>query len=106
MLTADALILPPPPSTHRSLEAFALGEEVTSERGSSRRLDDVGVEAVLGAMIEQKRRSSRPSFTAFLDMSHDYRDEHDDDDLDDEFAARRPAPGRPRAISEVFLKAR
>ncbi len=46
MASADATLLPPelPPS---------------EERGSSRTLDDVGVEAVLGAMIEQ-RRASRP----------------------------------------------
>jgi hypothetical protein len=31
---------------------------------STRRLDEVGVEAVLGAMIEQKRRASQPSFPA------------------------------------------
>jgi hypothetical protein len=37
----------------------------SDERGSSRRLDDIGVETVLGAMIEQKHRSSRPDFSAF-----------------------------------------
>ena len=40
------------------------------ERGSARHLEDVGVEAVLGAMIEQKRRASQPSFAA-IDLARD-----------------------------------
>lgn len=31
------------------------------ERGSTRSLDEIGVGAVLGAMIEQRKRSSRPA---------------------------------------------
>jgi hypothetical protein len=45
MPTGDATLLPP----------------VETDRSSSRTLDDIGVGAVLGAMIEQRKfRSSRP----------------------------------------------
>ena len=79
MPTADAALLPPPmPSAE--------------PRGSVRRLDEVGVEAVLGAMIEQKKRSSQPSFAA-----HETGIELPEDDAD---------RGRVPTRSEVFLKAR
>ncbi len=77
MPTADATLLPP---------AFLSDDD--DERHSARRLDDVGVEAVLGAMIEQKRRSSQPSFAA-IDLPR----------------ADSEAPRTPTR-SEVFLKAR
>lgn len=84
MPTADATLLPPPPSL--------------DDRGSARRLDEVGVEAVLGAMIEQKRRSSSPSFAAI---------ELGDDELRDERGEEEGPPGgRAPTASEVFLKAR
>jgi hypothetical protein len=79
MPTADATLLPPP---------FLSDDDHEDERHSARHLDDVGVEAVLGAMIEQKRRSSQPSFAAI-----------------DRARADSEAPRTPTR-SEVFLKAR
>ena len=61
--------------------------------GSVRHLEEVGVEAVLGAMIEQKRRASQPSYAA-VDLAS----------LDDEDDG--PATERAPTRSEVFLKAR
>lgn len=46
MPTADATILPPPPF---------------DDRGSVRHLDEVGVDTVLGSLLEQKRRASESS---------------------------------------------
>lgn len=60
---------------------------------SVRHLEEVGVEAVLGAMIEQKRRASQPSYPA-VDLAS----------LDDEDDG--PATERAPTRSEVFLKAR
>jgi hypothetical protein len=77
MPTADATLLPPPYLSDHD-----------EERRSARHLDDVGVEAILGAMIEQKRRSSQPSFAA-IDLPR----------------ADSEAPRTPTR-SEVFLKAR
>jgi hypothetical protein len=92
MPTADATLLPP---------AFSSSESA-AERGSARRLDDVGVEAVLGAMIEQKRRSSQPSFAA-IDLPPASEREEGSDAPDSEAPERaRRSPTR----SEVFLKAR
>ncbi len=67
MATADATLLPPPPISDRTL-------------------DDVGVEAILGAMVEQ-RRASRPcpSEVAFEET---------------------PRSQRVPADSDAFLKAR
>lgn len=96
MPTADATILPPPFSSSHS----------DDEPRSGRSLDAVGVETVLGAMIEQ-RRASQPSFASVvvprsqgggvLQLS--------DDDLDEDRTHDRE-PGRAPAASEVFLKAR
>ncbi|MDB4939564.1 MAG: hypothetical protein JWP87_6536 [Labilithrix sp.] len=86
MPTADAVLLPPPlPSPASSAE----------ERGSARRLDEVGVEAVLGAMIEQKKRASQPSFAA-IELPDNVNTDEDD----------QPPGGRAPTRSEVFLKAR
>lgn len=85
MPTADATLLPPPFSS----------SSFDEEPHSAHSLEAVGVETVLGAMIEQ-RRASQPSFArvvpAVLELS--------DDDLDDDH------PDRVPAASEVFLKAR
>ena len=92
MPTADATLLPP---------AF-LSSDSVEERGSARRLDDVGVEAVLGAMIEQKRRASQPSFAA-IDLppaSGEQRSDDESPESSDGDARRSPTR------SEVFLKAR
>jgi hypothetical protein len=87
MPTADATLLPP-----------AFLSEHEDERRSARHLDDVGVEAVLGAMIEQKRRSSQPSFAA-IDLPRAA-----DDGVRSERAGSEPP--RTATRSEVFLKAR
>lgn len=93
MPTADATLLPPPFSHDDPVEPI-------SQRGSARRLDDVGVEAVLGAMIEQKRRASQPSFAAIeLPPASEGPASTDDHARDDD---SRRTPTR----SEVFLKAR
>jgi hypothetical protein len=89
MPTADATLLPP---------AFLSDRADRDERGSARHLEDVGVEAVLGAMIEQKRRASQPSFAAIeLPPSGD--------GPESEACADSDPPRTPRR-SEVFLKAR
>lgn len=94
MPTADATLLPP---------AFSSSDPV-EERGSARRLDDIGVEAVLGAMIEQKRRASQPSFAAIeLAPSSDREDGNDAEAPDSEGP---PGGRRTPTRSEVFLKAR
>lgn len=91
MPTADAKLLPPP-----------------YERGSVRRLDEVGVETVLGAMIEQKRRASQPSYPAMHELASELANanalgrEDGDDAADDDGPATSRAPTR----SEVFLKSR
>ena len=92
MPTADATLLPPPYSS----SSFSTSEERAEEHGSHRSLDDVGVETILGAMHEQKRRSSQPSFPAVLELS--------DEELHDE--DQGPPGGRTPSNSEVFLKAR
>ena len=76
---ADA-ILPPPPDKEE-------------ERGSSRRLDDVGVEKVLHAMVEQ-RRASRPAPEEL---------EQPSGELD---YVETPRSRRVPADSDAFLKAR
>jgi hypothetical protein len=92
MPTADATLLPPAFSSSDSAE----------ERGSARHLEDVGVEAVLGAMIEQKRRASQPSFAAIdLPPASDHQEGSDAPASEAPESARR-SPTR----SEVFLKAR
>lgn len=91
MPTADATLLPPP----------FYSSDPAEERDSARHLDDVGVEAVLGAMIEQKRRASQPSFAA-IELPP-ASDRHDGDDAPD---SEGPPGGRTPSRSEVFLKAR
>jgi hypothetical protein len=93
MPTADATLLPP----------FFSSSDPVEERGSARTLDHVGVEAVLGAMIEQKRRASQPSFPA-IELPRASHDDDGNDAPDSEGPAdeTRRTPTR----SEVFLKAR
>jgi hypothetical protein len=79
MPTAGATLLPPPYSCSAA----------TADESSVRHLEEVGVESILGAMIEQKqRRASQPSYPA---LSEADLERHD---------ARVPSR------SEVFLKAR
>jgi len=90
MPTADATLLPPPYSSSAS---------TAEERGSVRRLDEVGVGTVLEAMIEQKhRRASQPSFPAVSEIENTAED--DDESSSEERSERVPSR------SEVFLKAR
>lgn len=63
---------------------------------SPRHLDHVGVETVLGAMIEQKRRASQPSFPAYREGSG----------TDEVASPSSERTGRAPTRSEVFLKAR
>jgi hypothetical protein len=76
--TADATLLPPP----HGYGDFA------DDRGSSRSLDEIGAVAVLGAMVEQRRRSSAP---AACEIEDDLRSDEDDDDSDVVATQRRPA---------------
>lgn len=95
MPTADATLLPPPYSSSASTASTE-----ARERGSVRRLDEVGVGTVLEAMIEQKhRRSSQPSFPAVSEIENT-ADEDDDESSSEERNERVPSR------SEVFLKAR
>lgn len=93
MPTADATLLLPPPFTDADdtgpMRAIA----------SPRHLDHVGVEAVLGAMIEQKRRASQPAFPA-------YREDAESGAQDDSEAPPSVRTGRAPTRSEVFLKVR
>lgn len=92
MPTADATLLPPPYESTSSSSGRASGR--AHAEGSVRHLEEVGVEAVLGAMIEQKRRASQPSYAA-IDLG--FAEIEDDDG---------PATERAPTRSEVFVKAR
>lgn len=94
MPTSDAVLLPPPLPTRPASPERVLGEHRDAP-GSSRRLDDVGVENVLEAMIEQRRQSSRPAPAA---APIDEREAA---------ASHGHAPSvRARAASDVFVKVR
>jgi hypothetical protein len=93
MPTADATLLPP---------AFLSQER--EERGSARHLEDVGVEAVLGAMIDQKRRASQPSFAA-IELPPSTTSEESEERADGDVTSPREKRRTPTR-SEVFLKAR
>jgi hypothetical protein len=88
MATADATILPP-------------AYDLSTDRDSVKHLEDVGVGTILGAMIEQKRRASQPSFAAIdletLESSGASSDERDE---------RRESNENAGTRSDVFLKAR
>jgi hypothetical protein len=100
MPTADATLLPP-------AFASAAPAETAEERRSARHLEDVGVHAVLGAMIEQKRRASQPSFAAIdLPPSSEVTDACEADEPSDSEAPESGEPRRKPTRSEVFLKAR
>ena len=98
MPTADATLLLPPP--------FNDADDTGPMRAiaSPRHLDHVGVEAVLGAMIEQKRRASQPAFPAYREGSG--TNEVELDARDDTDAPPSVRTGRAPTRSEVFLKAR
>ncbi len=100
MPTVDAT--PPPPFLTSATSGSGSGGSAEA-RGdaSTRRLDDIGVETVLGAMIEQKRRS-QPAVQELVDSISD-DDVLDDDARDTPFVPRVNAPS---AASEVFLKSR
>lgn len=83
MPTADATLLPPLP-------------ELPEDPGSGRSLDAVGPLAVLGAMVEQKKRASRPA----PEEIHGVVEDPDDGDAD------ATQPRRVPQHSDAFLKAR
>ena len=100
MPTADATLLLPPPFN----DSDETAEDTRPMRAvtSPRHLDHVGVETVLGAMIEQKRRASQPAFPAYRQGSGTNETESQED------ASGPPSErsGRAPTRSEVFLKAR
>jgi hypothetical protein len=96
----DATLLPPPLDANEPLPR------------EERHLDDVGPIAVLGAMVEQKRRASQPSFPAIplpeelgsadlLSSEGGCEEAADTSDADDTQPVRRVP-----ADSDAFLKAR
>jgi hypothetical protein len=97
MPTADATLLLPPP--------FTYDDDADHEAHSHEaHLHGIGVEAVLGAMIEQKRRASQPAFPAYREASgtNEIDTQADSDTSPPPSARTARAPTR----SEVFLKAR
>jgi hypothetical protein len=87
MATADAKLLPPPP--------------FPSAQDSDQNLDSVGPIAVLGAMVDQRTRASRPPAPAKdiePPLGHDLLD--DDGDADD------TQPRKVPHYSDAFLKVR
>lgn len=85
MPTADATLLPPVP-------------DLPEDPGSGRSLDAVGPLAVLGAMVEQKKRASRPA----PEEIHGLVEEPLSDDGDVDATQPRRVPQH----SDAFLKAR
>jgi hypothetical protein len=73
-------------------EAMLLAADALDDRCSSRSLEDVGVDTVLGAMIEQRKRSSRPAPCEVA--------------AGEDEAGAEQAPRRAPAHSDAFLKAR
>ena len=55
------------PTADAALHTSPYFSSSDGERTSTRCLEDIGVEAVLGAMIEQKRRATQPSQEADAD---------------------------------------
>lgn len=99
MYTAPATLLPPPysSSTRSPRESDSVASD-GHDGDAVRHLDGVGVETVLGAMIEQKRRASQPSYPAFVELgAAAARDGVDADGA---------APARAPTRSDVFVKAR
>jgi len=119
MPTAEAsLLLPPPPNddeAHEAHEAHQAHQAYEAfEEGSSRSLDQVGVEAVLEAMIVQRAtraqsshnlRQSAPSFAEPAEIDPEALQ---DDEEEDEITSPDTFAARERAVrtSEVFLKVR
>jgi hypothetical protein len=89
MPTADATLLPPVPFSTPAGGIPSL--PAAWDRATARHLDDVGVEAVLGAMIEQRRRSSRPPAEELADLGG---------------ADDAPSRGGGPADPDAFLKVR
>jgi hypothetical protein len=85
----EGTLLPPPPS--------AYDDDDLDERGSSRTLESVGAVAVLGAMIEQ-RRKSQPFLDAFVDGS-----EHGSEATSDD-AAEEPSDGEHRVVTRSGVR--
>jgi hypothetical protein len=90
--TADATLLPPP-------HDYGFADDLADDRGSSRSLDEIGAVTVLGAMVEQRRRS-RP---AACEVSDDLTVDDDEDDSDVVATQRRPAVD---PTCDAFMKIR
>ena len=93
--TVDTML---PSLLAREDDSSACPDADADDRGSSRSLDDVGAVAVLGAMVEQRKRaSSVPALSELLD-------DGDSDGDGDAIATQR----RPRLAphDDVFQKIR
>ena len=53
--------MPPTVDAHLSSPHDDFAASLADDRGSSRSLDEVGAVAVLGAMVEQRKRASAPA---------------------------------------------
>jgi hypothetical protein len=85
MATADAKLLPPPP--------------FPSAPDSDQNLDSIGPLAVLGAMVEQRMRASRPPVEEIEPpLGHDL--------LDDDGDADETQPRKVPQYSDAFIKVR
>lgn len=97
----EATLLPPPPSAN---------EDDLESRESARTLDDVGAYAVLGAMIEQRRKSQPFLDAHVLAESAEGGAGGDDGQSEDEqrvvTKSGVQARGPVRRHSEGFLKVR
>ena len=82
----------------RATLLFSRRETIPEEQPSVRRLDEVGAVSVLGAMVEQRRRSQPPPPPLDLDLD-------DDGDSPDESQVR-PIMGRVEKKSIGFIKIR
>ncbi len=95
----EATLLPPPPSAN---------EDDLDTRESARTLDDVGAYAVLGAMIEQ-RRKSQPFLDAHVETGEGGAGGDDGGTEDEQRVVTKSgvqARGPVRRHSEGFLKVR
>lgn len=80
MPTADAKLLPPP---------------IPDDPGSEKSLESVGALTVLGAMVEQKKRASRPAPEEIHGVLED-----------DDGSADETHPRKVPQYSDAFLKVR
>jgi len=90
----------------REDDSSACPDADADDRGSSRSLDDVGAVAVLGAMVEQRKRaSSVPALSELLDDGDSDGDGDGDGDSDGDAIATQRRP-RLAPHDDVFQKIR